>query len=127
MKIPENFKQKYSLSGESYPSKNVDAALSELFAVSGRLYKENADLKAEIAALEEKLVQSAEKRQTMDAAIAEAKAEVDAIVANARALGCEALITACPLCMYNLKENASNPLPVYYFTELLAEALSLKK
>ena len=50
-----------------------------------------------------------------------------AIVENARAPGCEALITACPLCMYNLKENASNPLPVYYFTELLAEALSLRK
>lgn len=53
MKIPENFKQKYQLKGESYPSANADAALSELFAVSGRLYKENADLKAEVAALRE--------------------------------------------------------------------------
>ena len=55
MKIPENFKQKYKLKGESYPSANADAALSELFAVSGRLYKENADLKAEIAALREEV------------------------------------------------------------------------
>ena len=55
MKIPENFKQKYSLSGESYNPKNVDAALSELFAVSGRLYKENADLKAELTALREQV------------------------------------------------------------------------
>jgi len=53
MKIPENFKQKYALKGDSYPSANADAALSELFSVSGRLYKENADLKAEVAALRE--------------------------------------------------------------------------
>lgn len=53
MKIPENFKQKYSLKGDSYPAANADAALSELFAVSGRLYKENADLKAEVARLRE--------------------------------------------------------------------------
>ena len=37
------------------------------------------------------------------------------------------LITACPLCMYNLKENAVDGLPVYYFTELLAEALGVKE
>lgn len=53
MKIPDNFKQKYSLKGDSYPAANADAALSELFAVSGRLYKENADLKAEVARLRE--------------------------------------------------------------------------
>ncbi len=35
------------------------------------------------------------------------------------------MITACPLCMYNLKKNDSN-VPVYYFTELLAEALGVK-
>ena len=45
---------------------------------------------------------------------------------NARAQGAEMLITACPLCMYNLKENASDGLPVYYFTELLAQALGVK-
>ncbi len=37
------------------------------------------------------------------------------------------LITACPLCMYNLnKSEADSKLPVYYFTELLAEALGVK-
>lgn len=36
------------------------------------------------------------------------------------------LITACPLCMYNLNKNTSTDLPVYYFTELLAEALGVK-
>ncbi len=51
MKIPENFKKKYNLTGESYSPENVEAALSELFAVSSRLYKENADLKAELERL----------------------------------------------------------------------------
>ena len=38
------------------------------------------------------------------------------------------IVTACPLCMYNLKQNAGeHALPVYYFTELLAEALGVKE
>ena len=49
-----------------------------------------------------------------------------AITDSARANGAECLITACPLCMYNLKENAEGDMPVYYFTELLAEALGVK-
>jgi len=53
--------------------------------------------------------------------------QVDKIVDNARAQGAEALITACPLCMYNLNKNAAEGLPVYYFTELLAEALGVKE
>ncbi|MDR2527825.1 MAG: CoB--CoM heterodisulfide reductase iron-sulfur subunit B family protein [Synergistaceae bacterium] len=40
--------------------------------------------------------------------------------------GGEALITACPLCLYNLKENGDGEVPVYYFTEFLAAALGLK-
>lgn len=55
-----------------------------------------------------------------------AQKQVDKIMDNARAQGAEMLITACPLCMYNLKENASDGLPVYYFTELLAQALGVK-
>ena len=53
--------------------------------------------------------------------------QVDKIMENAKAQGAEMLITACPLCMYNLKENASDGLPVYYFTQLLAEALGVKE
>ena len=41
--------------------------------------------------------------------------------------GAEALITACPLCLYNLDENGTKELPVYYFTELLAAALGLEE
>ena len=46
---------------------------------------------------------------------------------EAKAQGAEMLITACPLCMYNLKENATEGLEVKYFTELLAEALGVKE
>ncbi len=48
------------------------------------------------------------------------------VVASAKAKGAEEIITACPLCLYNLKENSDGSLPVYYFTELLAEALGVK-
>lgn len=53
--------------------------------------------------------------------------QVDKIMENARAQGAQMLVTACPLCMYNLKENAADGLPVAYFTELLAEALGVKE
>ena len=53
--------------------------------------------------------------------------QVDKIMDNAKNCGAEMLITACPLCMYNLNENASNGLPVHYFTELLTQALGLKE
>lgn len=56
-----------------------------------------------------------------------AQKKVDKIMDSAAYNGAEAIITACPLCMYNLNENSSkNALPVYYFTELLAEALGVK-
>lgn len=49
------------------------------------------------------------------------------IMDSARQKGAEALITACPLCRYNLNKNATkHQVPVYYFTELLAEALGVK-
>ena len=39
----------------------------------------------------------------------------------------DSLVTACPLCRYNLTKNApSASPPIYYFTELLAEALGVK-
>ncbi|MDO5344671.1 MAG: CoB--CoM heterodisulfide reductase iron-sulfur subunit B family protein [Lachnospiraceae bacterium] len=49
------------------------------------------------------------------------------IMESASAEGAEELITACPLCMYNLKQyHGKDALPVHYFTELLAEALGIK-
>ncbi len=56
-----------------------------------------------------------------------AQKQVNAIMDNAKAHGAEMLVTACPLCMYNLKENATDGLEVKYFTELLAEALGVKE
>lgn len=53
---------------------------------------------------------------------------VDTILASAKAAGADTVITACPLCMYNLRVNATDSdLPVLYFTELLAEALGVKE
>lgn len=50
------------------------------------------------------------------------------VLQSAEKHGAEAVVTACPLCMYNLEENsAETGVSVYYFTELLAEALGLKK
>lgn len=49
------------------------------------------------------------------------------IVDNARARGADTLITACPLCMYNLRENTDGSVSVQYFTELLAEALGVNE
>ena len=44
-----------------------------------------------------------------------------------KAFYADMLITACPLCMYNLKKSTVNGTPIYYFTELLAEALGVKE
>ena len=57
---------------------------------------------------------------------AQAQKRATAVVDNAAACGAQMLITACPLCLYNLTQNAENPLPVLYFTELLAQALELE-
>ena len=57
-----------------------------------------------------------------------AQKRADAVIASAKEAGAGCLITACPLCRYNLTVNASGKdLPVYYFTELLAEALGVKE
>jgi len=50
----------------------------------------------------------------------------NAVVRNAKAQGAEMIITACPLCKYNLVKNGAD-IPVVYFTELLAEALGVKE
>ena len=52
----------------------------------------------------------------------------NAVLENAAANGAQTVITACPLCLYNLSKNAASPkLPVKYFTEVLAEALGVKE
>ena len=50
------------------------------------------------------------------------------VLSSAAKHGAEAVVTACPLCKYNLEENSGETgVSVYYFTELLAEALGLKE
>lgn len=39
--------------------------------------------------------------------------------------GADMVVTACPLCMYNLSKNGNSDIPVVYFTELLAQALGV--
>lgn len=56
-----------------------------------------------------------------------AKNMCNKIMDSAAGFGADILITACPLCKYNLTKNGNTSLPVYYFTELLAEALGVKE
>lgn len=58
---------------------------------------------------------------------AQAAKRSGAVMASAGEMGAEMIITACPLCLYNLKKNSGSDLPVCYFTELLAEALGVKE
>ena len=55
-----------------------------------------------------------------------ARKKSNAVSNGAAAHGAEAIVTACPLCRYNLVKNGS-AVPVIYFTELLAEALGVKE
>jgi heterodisulfide reductase subunit B len=48
-----------------------------------------------------------------------------AVLESAQKAGAECVITACPLCLYNLQKHGQT-LPVVYFTELLYEALGLE-
>ena len=61
-----------------------------------------------------------------DKALASKKS--NAVLKNAAENGAELVVTACPLCMYNLNKNGNeHDIPVCYFTELLAEALGVKE
>lgn len=56
----------------------------------------------------------------------------ETILQQAARAGAQALVTACPLCQYNLdkrasEERAGSRLPVLYFTQLLAVALGLPR
>lgn len=55
-----------------------------------------------------------------------AKKKSSAVLENAKAMGADMIVTACPLCKYNLEKSGSD-IPVVYFTELLAEALGVKE
>ena len=46
------------------------------------------------------------------------------IVESAAKHGAQAIVTACPLCQYNL--DVKGRLPILYFTQLLAESLEIR-
>ncbi|MBE5734528.1 MAG: disulfide reductase [Clostridiales bacterium] len=48
------------------------------------------------------------------------------VISNAKEKGAEVIVTACPLCKYNLQKNGGD-MPVVYITELLAQALGIKE
>ena len=49
------------------------------------------------------------------------------VLADAAGAGAEMLVTACPLCLYNLNKNRPEQSPeIFYFTRLLAEALGIE-
>ena len=52
---------------------------------------------------------------------------ITANLVNSIEKGAEMIVTACPLCYYNLKEVANGEIEVKYITEILAEALGVKE
>lgn len=48
------------------------------------------------------------------------------VMEDAKDKGASLLVTACPLCQYNLATSGTGSLPVFYFTQLLAYALGLR-
>ena len=55
-----------------------------------------------------------------------AKAKSQKVTSSAKNGGAEVILTACPLCKYNLDKNGTD-VPVVYLTELLADALGVKE
>ena len=55
-----------------------------------------------------------------------AKTKSGKVIHSAKTAGADMILTACPLCKYNLEKNGSD-IPVVYFTELMAEAFGVKK
>lgn len=55
-----------------------------------------------------------------------AKKKSQKVTESAKNGGAEVILTACPLCKYNLDKNGTD-VPVVYLTELLAEALGVKE
>lgn len=58
---------------------------------------------------------------------ASAQKKSQKVLDSAASHGAEIVVTACPLCRYNLEKNGESEMPVVYFTELLAEALGVKE
>ena len=56
-----------------------------------------------------------------------AKKQSQKVINSAECACADIIVTACPLCRYNLIKNGESKLPVVYFTELLAEALGVKE
>lgn len=56
-----------------------------------------------------------------------ARNKSEMIIANAKDAGAEIIITACPLCYYNLKRHNTTDVEIVYFTELLAKALGVNE
>lgn len=55
-----------------------------------------------------------------------ARKKSDAVLTDAALHNAEMVVTACPLCRYNLEKNGGGKLPVVYFTALLAQAMGLE-
>ena len=55
-----------------------------------------------------------------------AKSKSSAVINSAKNHDADIIVTACPLCRYNLLKTESD-MPILYFTELLAEALGVKE
>lgn len=56
---------------------------------------------------------------------AQARKRAKAVAGSASEMGADLMITACPLCLYNLTKNTDGRVPVKYFTEVIAEALGI--
>ena len=57
----------------------------------------------------------------------QAKKRATTVADSAAEMGADIMITACPLCLYNLTKNTDGKVPVQYFTEVIAEALGIKE
>ncbi len=55
-----------------------------------------------------------------------AKKRSNKVTDSAKNAGADMIVTACPLCKYNLENNGSE-IPVVYFTDLMAEAFDVKE
>ena len=68
-----------------------------------------------------------ESREAMNAEVESMCMTSKKVLDSAASHGAEIIVTACPLCRYNLEKNGESEMPVIYFTELLAEALGVKE